>query len=274
MKYCRIIAEATPPAGSFGRLLDDGTTIELIEGDVLPRADAPPGGARVAVDEVTTWLPPTPPPDIVALGKNYAEHAKEGGGEVPDAPVVFLKATSTLVGHREPILLPLTNPDEVDYEAELAVVIGRAAKHVSRQDALSYVLGYTCAHDVSARDCQLRIDGQWARGKSFDTFCPLGPWIETEADPSDLAVRLRLNGEVMQEDTTKSLMFDVPRVIEHVSSFMTLRPGAVILTGTPAGVGFARRPPRFLRDGDVARVEIDGVGVLENPVRREAAPRA
>jgi 2-keto-4-pentenoate hydratase/2-oxohepta-3-ene-1,7-dioic acid hydratase in catechol pathway len=270
VKYCRIVAPGTPSDGAFGRLLDDGRTIELVEGDVLPSDRPLAGGRTVAVDEVATWLAPVVPPNIVALGKNYAEHAKEGfGGDVPAEPIIFLKATTSLTGHLQPILLPRDHADEVDYEAELVVVIGHRAKRVSRADALKYVFGYACGHDVSARDCQIRIDRQWARGKSFDTFCPVGPFVETDADVSNLRVRMLVNGEVVQDDTTASMTFDVPAIVEHLSAAMTLLPGTLVMTGTPAGVGFARTPPRFLREGDVARVEIEQIGALENRVSSE-----
>jgi len=243
-----------------------GDEIAVLSGSPLEdgiRTDETRALAKVKI------LPPVQPPNIVALGKNYAEHALEIGGVVLKEPVVFLKATSAVIAHGEDILLPRTHPDEVDYEAELAVVIGKTGKHIAREKAKEYIFGYTAANDVSARDCQQRIDKQWARGKSFDTFCPLGPWIETEFDPSDVMVRLKLNGQTMQEQSTRDLIFDVPAIVAHVSSFMTLTPGTVILTGTPAGVGMARTPPVFLREGDVTEVEIEGLGVLRNKVCRE-----
>jgi 2-keto-4-pentenoate hydratase/2-oxohepta-3-ene-1,7-dioic acid hydratase in catechol pathway len=168
------------------------------------------------------------------------------------------------------IELPRIAPDHVDYEAELAVVIGKTARHVSEQDALDYVFGYTCANDVSQRLCQKTLDRQWARGKSFDTFCPLGPWIETGiADPQTLGIRSRLNGETMQDSNTGRLIFDVRRLVSYISDAMTLLPGTVILTGTPDGVGDARDPAVYLRDGDTIEIEIDGIGTLSNPVVAE-----
>jgi 2-keto-4-pentenoate hydratase/2-oxohepta-3-ene-1,7-dioic acid hydratase in catechol pathway len=158
----------------------------------------------------------------------------------------------------------------VDYEAELAVVIGKTARHVSEQDALDYVFGYTCANDVSQRLCQKTLDRQWARGKSFDTFCPLGPWIETGiSDPQTLGIRSRLNGETMQDSNTGRLIFDVRKLVSYISDAMTLLPGTLILTGTPDGVGDAREPAVYLRDGDTIEVEIDGIGTLSNPVVAE-----
>ena len=173
-----------------------------------------------------------------------------------------------MTGPAAPIVIPKVAPAEVDYEAELAVVIGRPARHVSQDEALDHVLGYTCANDVTARDCQ-RNEGQWARAKSFETFAPLGPWIETDFDPSDKQITGRLNGKVMQACSTSLMVFDVAYLISYLSKSMTLLEGTVIFTGTPAGVGFARKPPVFLKPGDVYEVEIAGIGVLRNPVVTE-----
>ena len=173
-----------------------------------------------------------------------------------------------MVGPGEAIVVPKAAPTQVDYEAELAVVIGKPARHVPVERALEYVLGYTCANDVSARDCQ-NGDGQWARGKSFDTFGPLGPWIETDLDPTNVRVQGRLNGKVMQEANTSLMIFSVAYLINYLSRCMTLLPGTVLLTGTPAGVGFARKPPVWLKGGDVYEVDIEGIGVLRNPVVEE-----
>jgi len=160
-------------------------------------------------------------------------------------------------------------PDEVDYECELAIVMGKAAHNVVEDEALDYVLGYTCSNDVSARDCQLRLDMQWARGKSFDTFAPLGPCIQTEMDPDHARVCTRLNGQVMQDSNTSDLIFSCRKLVSYLSHCMTLLPGTVIMTGTPAGVGFTRKPPVFLRPGDVVEIEIEGIGVLRNRVIAE-----
>ena len=213
-------------------------------------------------------LAPIAPTNVLCFGRNYRAHAKEGGDDVPQAPLLFIKATSCVIGRDEPILIPGIAPGQVDYEAELAVIIGRPARHVSEADALDYVLGYTCANDVSARDCQL-ADGQWARAKSFETFGPLGPWIETDLDPGSLHIQGRLNGKVMQDASTSLLIFSVPYLISYLSRGMTLLPGTVLLTGTPAGCGFAQSPPVWLKDGDVYEVEIEGIGVLRNPVVKE-----
>lgn len=212
-------------------------------------------------------LAPVAPPNVLAIGINYAAHAKEGGKEPPDHPVVFVKLTTTVIGPGEPVVLPAEAPNEVDYEAELAMVIGKTCRNVTEAEALDYVLGYTCGLDVSARDCQMRLDKQWARAKSFDTFCPLGPWIETDIDPSDLRVRLILNGRVMQDDRTSRMIFPPAKLVSYLSRQFTLLPGTVIMTGTPEGVGYYRQPQVFLRDGDEVTVEIEGIGSLTNPVR-------
>ena len=252
----------------FGRLHDDGRTT-LLEGDLF-------GGLRDTGKPVTVdkLLAPLVPRDILCVGLNYKQHAAESNVEPPAHPVLFLKNSGTLQNPGDPIELPRKlRSDEVDYECELAVVIGNRCHNVSRADALKYVLGYTCANDVSARDWQRNGGGgQWCRGKSFATFCPLGPALVTTdelPDPSGLGVRTVLNGTVMQEGTTADMIFDVPAIVEFFSASMGLRPGTVILTGTPAGVGMARTPPVFLQPGDVVTVEIDRVGRLTNPVAEE-----
>lgn len=216
---------------------------------------------------VRTMLSPVEPPNIFAIGRNYRAHAAETGAALPEKPLVFQKATTALIGDGVPIVLPESAPSEVDYEAELAIVIGRRARRVSEAQALEYVLGYTCANDVSARDCQ-RNDKQWARAKGFDTFCPLGPWLVTadEFDPDGCRVRSRLNGAVMQDANTSAMIFSCRQLVSYLSYQFTLLPGTVILTGTPEGVGMARQPPVFLKAGDRVEVEIDGIGVLSNPV--------
>jgi len=239
------------------------TEIHCIQGDIF--------GEFNKLDMVASPGPlaaPVAPPNVIAIGINYAAHAKEGGKKAPDHPLVFFKLTTTVIGPGEPIVLPAEAPSEVDYEAELAIVIGKTCRNVCEGEALDYVLGYTCAHDVSARDCQMRLDGQWARGKSFDTFCPLGPWIETELDPNDLRVRLILNGQVMQDGRTSQMIFQPAKLVSYLSRQFTLLPGTVILTGTPDGVGYFRKPPVFLKDGDEVTVEVEGIGSLTNPVRK------
>jgi 2-keto-4-pentenoate hydratase/2-oxohepta-3-ene-1,7-dioic acid hydratase in catechol pathway len=244
----------------------------IVEGEqvaFLTETGLIPTGETAALTEVHL-LAPVEPPNVLALGLNYGRHARESKMQVPDHPLLFLKATTSVIGPGEPIVLPHMAPAEVDYEAELCLVIGKRAKNVSEAEALDYVLGYTCGNDVSARDCQLRLDGQWARGKSFDTFCPLGPWLETEIkDPDNLHIRSLLNGQVMQDSHTSDLIFNCRQLISFLSHNLTLLPGTVIMTGTPEGVGFVRQPPVYLRPGDVIEIEIEGIGTLRNEVRAE-----
>ena len=238
----------------------------LIEGNILGQWHETK--TRVALQDVKL-LPPVVATNILCLGRNYKAHAEEGGANVPQAPLLFLKATSCQIGPGDPIVIPRVAPNQIDYEAEMAVIINKTARHVSAATALDYVLGYTCANDVSARDCQAN-DGQWARAKSFDTFGPLGPWIETELDPNRLRIQGRLNGQVMQDASTQLLIFNVPYLISYLSHSLTLLPGTVLLTGTPSGCGFAQKPPRWLAPGDVYEVDIEGIGILKNPVVEEA----
>ena len=264
MKFMRFATRACP-AGVYG-LLEGGDTLSILRGGLLDPVEKT--GETVDMADITRWLPPVDPPNILALGRNYREHALETADTPPKAPLLFLKATTARIGHEEAIVLPAAAPDQVDYEAELAVIIGRTARHVPRDRALDYVFGYTCGHDVSARDCQAG-DGQWARAKSFDTFAPLGPVVATDIDPGNLCVRMRLNGETVQDQSTADMIFDVSFLISYLSRAMTLLPGTVIYTGTPSGVGVARKPPRFLRPGDVCEVDIEGIGVLRNRVVAE-----
>lgn len=222
---------------------------------------------------IRRFLPPLDPPNIIAVGLNYTGHAEETKLSKPEIPVIFLKATTSVIGPDDPILLPYVGPDRVDYEAELAVIIGKRAKNVPREEALGYVLGYTCANDVSARDWQIdKQQKQWARGKSFDTFCPLGPWLVTGEeipDPNILPIRAILNDRILQESNTSDMIFNVQTLISNLSQSLTLLPGTVILTGTPQGVGFTRQPPVYLRAGDRITIEIGGIGRLSNRVERE-----
>jgi 2-keto-4-pentenoate hydratase/2-oxohepta-3-ene-1,7-dioic acid hydratase in catechol pathway len=210
------------------------------------------------------------PGKIVCVGLNYLDHAQEGGMELPKAPLLFAKWPNTLIGDGEAIVLP-PESKEVDYEAELGVVIGTSAKRVSEADALDHVEGYICLNDVSARDMQFG-DGQWTRGKSPDTFCPVGPRLvprEEIADPQQLGIRCILNGETMQDSSTSQMIFSVAEIIAYVSQAITLEPGDLIATGTPAGVGVFKDPKVLLKDGDEVAIEIDGLGTLTNPVRKE-----
>jgi 2-keto-4-pentenoate hydratase/2-oxohepta-3-ene-1,7-dioic acid hydratase in catechol pathway len=205
-----------------------------------------------------TLQAPCQPTKIVAVGQNYAAHAAELGSAVPPEPILFLKPPSAVIGPGAAIAYPQHLSEQVDHEAELAVVMGRRAYRVRRDEAERYILGYTCANDVTARDLQRR-DGQWTRSKSFDTFCPLGPWIVVGLDTSDLAVRCRVNGELRQDGSTRDMVFGVNELVAAISAVMTLLPGDVILTGTPSGIG-------PLQPGDRVAVEVEGIGVLENHV--------
>ena len=214
-------------------------------------------GATFPLDDVRL-LAPVLPSKVVAVGRNYADHAREMGAEPPAEPVLFLKPSTAVVGHGDPIAYPVKLTQRVDYEGELAVIIGRLCREVPAAQAAEVIFGYTCANDVTARDLQAR-DGQWTRAKGFDTFCPLGPWIESDADPADLKLTTAVNGEVRQQARTSQLLYDVPALVEYVSTVMTLLPGDVLLTGTPAGVG-------PLEDGDEVSVTIENIGSLRNTV--------
>lgn len=218
------------------------------------------------------WLAPVSRPGkLICIGLNYRDHAAESNMPIPERPVVFSKFSTAVIGPGEAVIVPATS-EQVDYEAELAVVIGRRAKNVGAQNAFDHVLGYTCFNDVSARDFQF-ADGQWQRGKSCDTFAPMGPFIVTTdeiPDPHKLAIKLRLNGETMQDSNTDQLIFGVPELIAFLSETITLEPGDVIATGTPPGVGFARKPPVFLKAGDSMEVEIETIGMLGSKVQGPA----
>jgi 2-keto-4-pentenoate hydratase/2-oxohepta-3-ene-1,7-dioic acid hydratase in catechol pathway len=218
----------------------------------------------------TKLLPPIPdPPKIVCLGLNYRDHAAESGAPIPKDPVLFSKYATALIGQGDAIVLPPVS-NEVDYEAELVVVVGKRGRNLSAAEAMGHVAGYTVGHDVSARDWQLKKDQkQWMVGKTFDTFAPTGPVLVTAdevPDPHNLAIRLRLNGETMQDSNTRQMIFPVGQVLAYLSQVFTLEVGDLIFTGTPPGVGFARKPPVFLKAGDVVEVEVEGLGVLRNPV--------
>ncbi len=242
----------------------DASTAKLIEGDVLGSYHVTGVAAKIS-----KLLAPIVPRAILCIGLNYRRHAEETGSKVPEFPILFIKQPAATQNPGDPIVLPKIE-SEPDYECELAVVIHKAAKNVSREKALSHVLGYTCANDVSGRSWQLKKGGsQWCRGKSFDTLCPLGPDLvtcEEIPDPNALKIKTLLNGETVQDWTTSDMIFDVPTLISFLSQSTTLLPGTVILTGTPQGVGIARKPPRFLTPGDRIVIEIEKIGRLENPV--------
>lgn len=262
------IARFQDPSGAvhFGIPSDENQAIRL-EGDLYE--DLSETDDRITVSK---WLAPVLPINIFGIGLNYRKHAEETGAKIPEQPILFMKPTTSITGPGDPIILPASceHGPEVDYEAELVVVIGRTAKDVSEAQALEYVFGYTCSNDVSARRWQKHGGArQWVRGKSFDAFCPLGPVLVTAdeiPDPQNLEVCCLLNGDTMQSGNTSDMIFSVAQLIAHLSRDTTLLPGTLILTGTPPGVGFARTPPVFLADGDMVRVEIEGIGALENPV--------
>jgi 2-keto-4-pentenoate hydratase/2-oxohepta-3-ene-1,7-dioic acid hydratase in catechol pathway len=255
MKQIKIVRYRLDGEVAYG-LLEEAGIRRL---DAEPWLDPTPGPVVAALDQVEL-LAPCRPTKIVAVGLNYAGHAAEVGAELPAEPLIFLKPPSAVLGPGAAIVYPGHLSQRVDYEAELAVVIGRRAGRVRRAEAGAFVAGYTCANDVTARDLQ-RQDGQWSRAKGFDTFCPLGPWLVKGLDPSDVAVRCRVNGELRQDGRTADLIFGVEDLIAHISAVMTLEPGDVILTGTPAGIG-------PLQPGDRVAVEVEGIGTLENRVVR------
>jgi 2-keto-4-pentenoate hydratase/2-oxohepta-3-ene-1,7-dioic acid hydratase in catechol pathway len=257
--------EPADPAGVNRRLLGEAGALERLQqaaqelagrGDAQPLADARLG-------------PPVPDPEkFICLGLNYRDHAAEAKMDAPPAPILFSKFRNSLVGPHDPIVLPAAAKERVDYEAELGVVIGPRTKDVSEDEALSRVAGYTVVNDVSARDLQMQTT-QWLAGKALDTFAPCGPALVTAdeiPDPQRLQLRTRVNDEVLQDASTAEMIFSVAETIAFLSRLMTLEPGDLIATGTPAGVGFARKPPVYLKDGDIVEIEIDGLGALRNPV--------
>lgn len=268
-------------------VLNDGEVIGLKAAGFDTLLSVVAGGAA-ALDQVNRWMiagpagtpfdfattrlraPITHPSKIICIGLNYRDHAAEARMTLPEVPTVFAKYANTVTGHLHPVVLP-KNSIKPDYEAELAVVIGKTGRHISEANWREHVFGYTILNDVSARDFQMATS-QWTMGKTFDTFAPMGPVIVTAdeiEDPHKLAISLTLNGEIMQDSNTSNLVFGIPQLIAFLSSVMTLVPGDIISTGTPAGVGFAKKPPRWLRPGDRMAVQIEGIGSLVNPVVAE-----
>jgi 2-keto-4-pentenoate hydratase/2-oxohepta-3-ene-1,7-dioic acid hydratase in catechol pathway len=252
----RIARYTTGDDPTYGAVEDEGGRLVLAElqGDPLYQATVFTG-VRTPLDDVRLLAPVIPRSKVIGIGKNYADHAAEMGGEVPKEPLMFLIPNTAVVGPGDPVVMP-PQSSEVHYEGELAVVIGKLCKDVSADRVADVIYGYTCANDVTARDLQ-RGDGQWSRAKGFDTFCPLGPWIETSLDASDVRVTTRLDGQTVQDSRTSLMMHAVPALVAHVSSAFTLLPGDVILTGTPAGVG-------PVQAGQHVEVEVEGIGVLSN----------
>ena len=287
---------------SAGVVAGDGTivsTVDLVGGatdeddvlDLLMSGEELWAELRTAASRARGGIPlesarlhapiPRPPRNVFCVGWNYSEHFEEGKQargqsgsqlapqEIPQFPSLFTKNPATVVGPDAPIIFPTPHSEQLDWEAELAVVIGKGGRDIAEAAAMSHVFGYTCANDVSVRDVQRRHGGQWFKGKNFDTHLPMGPWIVTadDLDPSDLAIRSRVNGVRKQDSRTKFMVFKIPRLIAEISAGCELWPGDMIITGTPAGVGFARTPPEYLKVGDVVEVEIEGIGVLRNPIK-------
>ncbi|NDL60844.1 fumarylacetoacetate hydrolase family protein [Phytoactinopolyspora mesophila] len=256
MRIARFTTGDDPRFGAVGEDQDGQTVLAVLEGDPLYKP-IQLTGEKLALEEVRLLAPVIPRSKVIGVGRNYVEHASELGNEVPAEPLLFLVPNTAVIGPDDPIVLPQIS-DDVHHEAELAVVIGRIAKDVPPDRVPEVILGYTCANDVTARDLQ-RKDNQWARAKGFDSSCPLGPWIETDIDTSDLSVRCQVNGEQRQFGRTSQMVFDVAALVSYVSAAFTLLPGDVILTGTPAGVG-------PIVAGDHVVVSIEGIGVLGNQV--------
>jgi 2-keto-4-pentenoate hydratase/2-oxohepta-3-ene-1,7-dioic acid hydratase in catechol pathway len=257
MRIARFVVDEDP---MFGYVTGDpgAERLEAVNGDPL-YAQVVRTGRSYALDDARLVSPVIPRSKVIGVGRNYADHAAELGNDLPKEPLLFLKPNTSVIGPGDPIMLPGFSR-EVHHEGELAVVIGRICKDVPRERAHDVIFGYTCGNDVTARDAQ-RADGQWARAKGFDTSCPLGPWVVTDFDPEDAAVRTRVDGDTRQDGTTADLVFGVDYLIEYISAAFTLLPGDVILTGTPAGVG-------PIDDGQVVEVEVEGIGTLSNRVLR------
>jgi 2-keto-4-pentenoate hydratase/2-oxohepta-3-ene-1,7-dioic acid hydratase in catechol pathway len=231
---------------------------------------AAPRAAAIPLEEVVLLAPIPKPPKLICVGLNYRDHAAEAKMEIPSVPTIFSKFNNAITGPGAPVILPKSSA-KPDYEAEFAFVIGQGGRHVPAEYWKRHVYGYMCLNDVSARDFQLATS-QWLMGKTFDTFAPTGPWLTTAdeiADPHNLRIQLTLNGETLQDSNTSNLIFGLPKLIEYLSSVMTLEPGDIVTTGTPAGVGFAHKPPKWLKPGDEVVVTIEGLGSLRNPVVAE-----
>jgi 2-keto-4-pentenoate hydratase/2-oxohepta-3-ene-1,7-dioic acid hydratase in catechol pathway len=265
-----------PATGDAGT--EDLTTV-LAESDdrIRHMEEAARDGTGYPLEEVALAAPLEHPRAVLCVGRNYAEHANETQSEIPTEPIIFAKLSSSIVGPYDDVILPAIAPRRVDYEAELAVVIGRRGRDIAESDASSFVLGYLVANDVTARDWQLKKPaGQWLLGKSFDSFLPIGPFLVTAdevPDPTSLHVTCRINGELLQDDTPDHMLFSIPHLIAYISAVTTLHPGDLILTGTPAGIGASRTPPRWLQPDDVVETSVETIGTLRNTVKPAAASR-
>ena len=255
---------------SVRRLLGFASMCEAIAAGVPALAAANKSDA-VPLSSLNLMAPIPRPPKLICVGLNYRDHAIESGMAIPTIPVIFNKCSNSVIAPGEPVVLP-KNSEKPDYEAELAFVIGKSGRHISKERAMEHVFGYTIVNDVSARDFQLATS-QWLMGKTFDTFCPMGPWIVSAdeiADPHNLRIGLRIDGETVQDSSTKELIFGIPELVAHLSSVMTLESGDVVSTGTPPGVGLGRKPPRWLKPGETMTVFIEGIGELTNPCVAES----
>ena len=266
--YLDIHATDANLPGNLRQLLEGGPDMMRAAADLANR----PSAVKYPASQAKYHAPIVDPRKIICVGLNYKDHAAESGSPIPKEPILFSKYPTALIGHGQSIVLPKVS-QEVDYEAEFVIVIGKKGRHLTPTNAMDHVAGYTVGHDVSARDWQLRKDGkQWMVGKTFDTFAPCGPNLVTKdevPDPLKLPIRLKLNGQIMQNSNTNQMIFGVVELLTYLSQVITLEPGDLIYTGTPPGVGVARKPPVFMKDGDVAEVEIEGLGVLRNPVVQE-----
>lgn len=276
----KLIRYGEPGEEKPGLQLEDGTRVEIppsfgdydeafFEDDGIAKLHEWAKGSAIAAPEIDPEIrlgpPSCRPSKIICVGLNYSDHAEESGMEPPSEPVLFFKATTAYQGPNDPLVIPKGSV-KTDWEVELGVVIGKRAKKVAKEDALSHVAGYVLHNDYSEREWQLEKQGQWVKGKSADTFAPCGPWIATTdeiKDPGKLRLWLKVNGELKQDGHTKNLIFDVPTIVSYISQFMTLLPGDIISTGTPAGVGFGFKPPQFLKPGDVIELGIDGLGIQQ-----------
>jgi 2-keto-4-pentenoate hydratase/2-oxohepta-3-ene-1,7-dioic acid hydratase in catechol pathway len=263
------VSDGVPEAGIVSGNQVIGLGVDMLS--VIASGHPPDiAGPSYNLSAVRLLAPIPRPPKFICVGLNYRDHAREAGLEIPSVPTIFNKFTNVVIGPGAPILLPKISK-RPDYEAEFAFVVGTGGRHIPAASALDHVFGYTIVNDVSARDYQMATS-QWLMGKTFDTFAPMGPWIVTRdeiADPHALDLTLEIGGEILQHSNTRELVFGVPALIEFISSVVTLEPGDVVATGTPAGVGFARKPPRYLRDGDEVVIRIPGIGELRNPVIAE-----
>lgn len=250
-KFVRCVIKGKIETG----IVEEGTVYRL-EGALF--GDAAKGPMLGKIEDVESFLPPVDPSKVVAVGLNYRDHAIEVGLPIPEEPLLFMKPSTSVIAHGDAVIYPRGMTERVDYEAELAIVIGRECRGIEPSEAKEYILGYTCANDVTARDLQTK-DGQWTRSKSFDTFCPLGPWVVSGIDPSDLEIKMIHNGNVVQHSRTGNFIFPVDVLVSHISRVMTLLPGDVVITGTPSGIGPVKK-------GDILQVEIEGIGTLENRV--------